>query len=748
MNALTRRRRGTAIASLVAASLLPVTPAFAETAAGSLTWGIRSSFNSYTGGPFAVQDGAKKNANNPYIFDFTLTDVTFDPETKRTEAQFDGTIIYRNYCGKLEKTPENCALDFNLEDPKVVISPEDSYLEATVDSKQYPDGGRFKPGKPVQIAKLHTDSATFSEQDGWVHWSDISTTLTEDGNGLFSRFYNVGEGLDPVSFSYQGKGAKVSESKVKLAPATWQSPAAFDSGVHQLFEAGRNVLVAAPGKGLALLNSDLEQLAFTEAPLSARGITAFDAQAGVFYFADGKQIKSIAVSGDTLGAPQDVHTAPHEVRALGLNPATKVLAAVSTDDFKAAQLSSGAGGKLADAPLPTAEQLFDDANLEYSAPWDNYNFGDTSELLPMPDGTFVYFGNPDVYFGDSNSSAKGLLYSIDPAAEVAQQRAVYMPGSAYEDNSVYLNSLVAHGTDLYRFNKNTLGGGRVQKLTYADRSVTPASEPVAIPKDQEGWAAMAFDAEGTPIVQNGATGELLWLNAQTLATEATFNLPNGRETANALNNYFLARPDGAIFVPTLDESRGDYTEYYVLRRLDTPTRFAEEAPGGEEGLENLAEAARKKATEAERAALEAADAALAAATESAKPRAQAERAVAAARLAEAEARFDAQFAAERAEKNPQDADLQAKASEAAEALKAATARTAEAEAALAALNPNTGKPGKPQPGKPQEKGSSTGAGIAGVALAAGILGVLAFLAQLPGLAQARQFIEAALRSLR
>ncbi|WP_197457052.1 HtaA domain-containing protein [Brevibacterium ravenspurgense] len=185
---------------LTAALTVPVGPgaAFAESASeGSLDWGIRTSFNNYTGGPSEILGGA---AESPTGFTFELVSQKYEAETNLTDLQFNGFVRYLQYCDiPTNPATGGCALDLRFEDPRVVISDSDSYLEATVYSKQYPSGEIWAPSEPVRVANLHTASATMDASDGRVKWSNIASTLTEDGNKMFSEFYSPGEALDPLS---------------------------------------------------------------------------------------------------------------------------------------------------------------------------------------------------------------------------------------------------------------------------------------------------------------------------------------------------------------------------------------------------------------------------------------------------------------------------------------------------------------------------------------------------------------------
>lgn len=99
---------------------------------GSLTWGIRTSFNNYTGGPTSVFGGASQNENKNE-FTFELEKTSYDPETERFEAQFKGGIQYKKYCNGTD----SCDLDLKLENPRIVIEKEGSFIYGKVTSKQY-----------------------------------------------------------------------------------------------------------------------------------------------------------------------------------------------------------------------------------------------------------------------------------------------------------------------------------------------------------------------------------------------------------------------------------------------------------------------------------------------------------------------------------------------------------------------------------------------------------------------------------
>ena len=97
----------------------------------------------------------------------------------------------------------------------------------------------------MRFANLHTASAGFKNENGRIEWSQIPTSLTEEGNKMFSEFYTVGEGLDPVSFSYTGQGARPATNAqgLQVADQKWTSPKAYTDATDTLYNVGSSVLV-------------------------------------------------------------------------------------------------------------------------------------------------------------------------------------------------------------------------------------------------------------------------------------------------------------------------------------------------------------------------------------------------------------------------------------------------------------------------------------------------------------------------
>lgn len=504
-------------ASLCGALLVPLGASAAaaqgnDDAKGSLEWGIRASFNNYTGGATVISDGATKTANG---FSFELVEQSYSAAGNRTEAQFNGTVIYRKYCSIPEKPLEGtCQLDLTFNDPKVVISDEGSYLEATVSSKQYGKNETFAPETPVRVANLFTSSANFSSDNGRVNWSNITTSLTEDGNKMFSGFYNVGEGLDPLSFNYPGEGSRPASDSGEptLTDATWDSKKEYIDGPHTLIDADPHIIVGETGGNIVLLDADLNELGRSSVRLTSDSTIAYDKASKTVYFvgaANRKELGAISVANGVVGEPTVAFTAPNDIVSVGVNNRGQVAAISLSSDKNTATLITNAGGSFAELPLPSSQELVGSA-LTGGSIWGDFSFGgDNIELLPMNDGTFVFNATGAPYLDGAQSSSKGLLISIDPAGATPEERAKYMPGSNTGDTKTYVRSIATDGTTIYRLGVQKYGSSTAtQVLKYANRDVTPVT---ALEQGPAALAAVAFAPDGTPILQNGMSGSLQYL---------------------------------------------------------------------------------------------------------------------------------------------------------------------------------------------------------------------------------------------
>ncbi|MDO4760793.1 MAG: HtaA domain-containing protein [Corynebacterium sp.] len=601
-------RRGFIVATATIASLVPITVAHAtENTEGHLRWGIRASFNNYTNGATFIEEGATQVGND---FSFPLQSYSFNKEAERTEAQFKGKIRYRKYCGTKENEKNlnvKCDLDLTFTNPKVVIDPSGSYLEATVSSRQYleskdsagDDGVYYAPDTPVKIVTLSTAAGAFSKNDGMVNWNNIPSRLTEEGLKMFSNFYTVGEGMDPVSFSAKGDGArlKADASQLQVVDQKWRSPATYDQH-HSLHRVGDKVLVAAGGHGLYLVGTDMNEVSKIEFPFSRHDVGDFDERNGYFYFTESPDanqnrfsnvIKRVKVTSSGFGQIENVGETQGMVYSLAVHDKTGKIIAISVENNslgvapanRTAHLNIIEGASIAQkVQLPTTEEVTGKKAQYGDSVYAPSFFPEpaATRMLSMNDGTFVYSSDADVTFDGWRYGARKLLLNIDPSQTDPKEMVKFMAGSQKEDTNERMAGYATNGTEIIRWNNNTSTNFvQLQRLTYANRDVTPASE-TASKSSIAGWAGVAWDDQNNPVVLSGTDSQLVWFDPATFepvledGQKKAFTITNGRETSNHIQGNFLAQPDGSFYVQSLNESAGDHKEHYELQRLVDPKK--------------------------------------------------------------------------------------------------------------------------------------------------------------------------------
>ncbi|AKA97663.1 HtaA domain-containing protein [Corynebacterium ulcerans] len=560
---------------------------------GSLTWGIRTSFNNYTGGPTSVFDGAKEN-DSKNEFTFELEKTSYDPKTERFEAQFKGGIHYKKYCNGTD----TCDLDLKLENPRIVIAKEGSFVYGNVSSKQYKKSETYTNNGDVPIAELYTAGADFNHTDTTVSWKNIPSTLTQAGNKMFSEFYSVGSGLAPVSFTFDTskhpdiKRPTFDNAKFRVASATFNNKAPYE--LHRnMFSFNGEILLATSGyrftqhqgSGLALLDRDLNQKHFTDIKINEYGAVTFDPEKGDFYYVSKKEestrTKKIYTDDKTtlfkvhvdsekgFGTPEKVHTFEQGITALGYHPETK-----NRCNSNPTQLGIVKQGAFTTQPLPSSADLLKQEGFEeyssshvYGSP---SNINDPFELLPMDDGTFVLNAN-----GEGKKDGQklyGLMVSIDPD-KTHGEFAKLLANSG--TSVVNLASSAAHsnGSTIVRVNKNSYSTlSYAQSFTYSNGNLSSAHEPVQT-TDVAGWGNLFINKEGQVITLNGGTGKLEWRDSQTFKPLDDIDavaIPNGDKTYEHIHGPILQLDEGTFYVPSYDASEGEGNETYSLRKVYDP----------------------------------------------------------------------------------------------------------------------------------------------------------------------------------
>lgn len=606
------------------AALLPLAPVTAAAedvekpvtiaTSGKLNWGIRESFNNYTNGASKVEDGATRISTNN--FEFKLEKATYDAAKERTEAQFRGKIVYLKYCDDM-KTFTNCQLDLTIKDPKIVISNEENYVEAVVDSKQYPSGEWYKSNGPVKIANLYPGSATVDSKDNSTEWTNVVSALANPGGvKMFSEFYGENEGLAPLSFSYDGAGAKPSLLKGGYIQAgnEWKSGQEYSDGHHKLVDLGDAILVAAGKKGFYLLDNDLKELQKLEVPgLGKVKVGAYDSAAHMYYYVDSKNKKDlmgIEVSSTSLGQPKKIATATGNIENIGYHPKTNqvvVISETTSDKYiplneRETKLGILSGNTFDYKDLPKPKDLFAKdlngldvigTNTPYSMMLDH---NDVPEFLPMNDGTFILSTSSDMRADtpDSQQLFKGILISIKPDAAGTDADPYAKPMEGSRTNNPELNDLLhihSNGSLIVRFDKNEhkdYSFGQI--LKYTDRDVEKVSERLGV--DQTGftgWANVGFDNKGNAIIESGSEGKLTWYdsNKKELLKDTEVRLSRGRQTFEFPHGTFIVREDGTIIVPNYNKSDDTNEVYSLVKLVDSSKPPAVKESSDESALEKL-----------------------------------------------------------------------------------------------------------------------------------------------------------------
>ncbi|CAB0787779.1 HtaA domain protein [Corynebacterium diphtheriae] len=606
------------------AALLPLAPVTAAAedvekpvtiaTSGKLNWGIRESFNNYTNGASKVEDGATRISTNN--FEFKLEKATYDAAKERTEAQFRGKIVYLKYCDDM-KTFTNCKLDLTIKDPKIVISNEENYVEAVVDSKQYPSGEWYNSNGPVKIANLYPGSATVDNKDNSTEWTNVVSALANPGGvKMFSEFYGENEGLAPLSFSYDGAGAKPSLLKGGYIQAgnEWKSGQEYSDGHHKLVDLGDAILVAAGKKGFYLLDNDLKELQKLEVPgLGKVKVGAYDSAAHMYYYVDSKNKKDlmgIEVSSTSLGQPKKIATATGNIENIGYHPKTNqvvVISETTSDKYiplneRETKLGILSGNTFDYKDLPKPKDLFAKdlngldvigTNTPYSMMLDH---NDVPEFLPMNDGTFILSTSSDMRADtpDSQQLFKGILISIKPDAAGTDADPYAKPMEGTRTNNPELNDLLhihSNGSLIVRFDKNEhkdYSFGQI--LKYTDRDVEKVSERLGV--DQTGftgWANVGFDNKGNAIIESGSEGKLTWYdsNKKELLKDTEVRLSRGRQTFEFPHGTFIVREDGTIIVPNYNKSDDTNEVYSLVKLVDSSKPPAVKESSDESALEKL-----------------------------------------------------------------------------------------------------------------------------------------------------------------
>ncbi len=185
---------------------------------GSLTWGVKASWRGYAGAAELTDGATELPASDgvPGAYQFPLSSGSFDATTGTTTLAFSGEVHWRshNYVTELQPTGyavppgytgplDISLLDVTMTDPQISIGPDGGQLTVELTSRRLTDWTIVDYGR-VPIESLGVAGVQPTVSGGTTTWSDLTATWLQAG--VTAIGYNVGQIVDPVSFSYQGPG--------------------------------------------------------------------------------------------------------------------------------------------------------------------------------------------------------------------------------------------------------------------------------------------------------------------------------------------------------------------------------------------------------------------------------------------------------------------------------------------------------------------------------------------------------------
>jgi len=177
----------------------PTAPVSDPTRAGSLSWGVVSSFRAYITGSIAkgsiqVSGGATSSGG---AFQFGQSNGSFDLATNTGSAGYSGAVRFTGHGG---------ALDVTLANPQIqVTSATAGTLSATVN------------GTPTTLATLDLQSSARSTTGNSVTYRNAPVTFTAAGSEVFQGRYPTG---DPLTFTIGVAGAAPAGTAGTVAQAS------------------------------------------------------------------------------------------------------------------------------------------------------------------------------------------------------------------------------------------------------------------------------------------------------------------------------------------------------------------------------------------------------------------------------------------------------------------------------------------------------------------------------------------------
>ena len=580
----------TQAAALPAAGQAPAQNDTPAAVSGTINWGIKASFRSYIGEPYAVGEGASYNTKD--LFSFPAHHAVVSNDGNQVSLQGSGKVHYISHCTDRNNPETGCALNLTLSNPRIEFDAVkgSGTLYMTVRTKNYASG-QWEGPHEIPVAALSLLTAQQQENNGVVTWTNVAANLTPEGNHAFSNFYSDGEGLDALTFSYAGKSAQGFTGSGYRLGQSWDSGADIADPQNTvrvgsyLFHASGARFGSDEQARYSVLEADtLREVSSGTLPMGKSARFAANPDSGEIIFAhesagtveryavneQGELVSRGAVAGLSLAKGENV-------MALGYNGASKTWGVLAvTGSAQARFISVDSNGAVtvqkADSPkdYDTAISAVNDVSEYYG---DTFT-GDTRTLAALPDGSFVYAPNKVIRdAADKQVQGGQLLHLSTKGFSVAA-------GSTDDATAkAYMNGLMTTPDGyVYRWNNYAPAVSAVQVLAYDGSSFRTVRATAKAPQGI-GELASLLSAGDKIVAVDAANGRLVWLSKD-LSVEKELPLTGLKKTDKTASANALELPNGDIIYPTMLEKNDGLSTNLWLNRLvkSTPNQPRSEDP--------------------------------------------------------------------------------------------------------------------------------------------------------------------------
>lgn len=187
----------------------PAGPTSVSVANATLSWGVKESFRNYLVGPIAHGSistlGSTTQARANGVFSWSGgTGTAMSDGSKANVAYGSGNGIYLRGHGMTVNGEQAFALDMALTNPRIVItSATKGEIRMDVSGREFVGTTSVGPKVDLKQAVIATlELPAPSAKGKTLSWANVPATLTAAGSDALGGFYNAGEALDPVTFSF------------------------------------------------------------------------------------------------------------------------------------------------------------------------------------------------------------------------------------------------------------------------------------------------------------------------------------------------------------------------------------------------------------------------------------------------------------------------------------------------------------------------------------------------------------------